>query len=152
MNLNKAFILGNLTRDPEIKTLPSGSSVATFGVATNRFWTDKMGQKQKEAQFHNIVMFGKTAEIAKQYLQKGSLVFIEGRIQTRSWNSQDGTKKYKTEIIAETMQLGPRYAGGNGYSQSNNNSNANETPSQSAKEEIDTIEYPEDIDPEDIPF
>lgn len=148
MNLNKVIIMGNLTRDPEIKALPSGTQVANIGIATNRFWVDRNGQKQKEAEFHNIVAFGKTAEIAKQYLTKGSSVFIEGRLKTRDWQGQDGVKRYKTEVVAERLQLGPRnnFSGQN----SNQNNNINQT---NQTENLDVIEYPEeDINLEDIPF
>src|SRR3989344_5988285 len=98
MNFNKAFLIGNLTRDPELRTLPTGQPVVNFGVATNRMWKGKDGSQQKQAEFHNIVMFGRLAEIAKQYLQKGAMVMIEGRIQTRTWDGLDGKKNYKTEI------------------------------------------------------
>lgn len=148
MNLNKVIIMGNLTRDPEIKALPSGTQVANIGIATNRFWVDRNGQKQKEAEFHNIVAFGKTAEIVKQYLTKGSSVFIEGRLKTRDWQGQDGVKRYKTEVVAERLQLGPRnnFSGQN----SNQNNNINQT---NQTENLDVIEYPEeDINLEDIPF
>lgn len=111
MNLNKVFILGNLTKDPEIRTIPSGQQVATFGVATNRVWYNQAKEKNQEAEFHNIVVWGRLAEVASQYLNKGKLVLIEGRIKTRSWQAQDGTKKYRTEIIAENMQLGPKTQG-----------------------------------------
>ena len=111
MNLNKVFILGNLTRDPELRQTPSGQNVATFSVATNRAWTDKSGVKQTQVEFHNIVLWGRLAEIAHQYLAKGRLVFIEGRMNTRAWQDQTtGQKRNRTEIIAETMQLGPRPA------------------------------------------
>src|SRR3989338_2561757 len=149
MNLNKAFLIGNLTRDPELRTLPSGQPVANFGVATNRMLKNKEGQPQQQVEFHNIVMFGRLAEIAKQYLKKGSLVMVEGRIQTRSWEGQDGQKKYRTEIIAESMQLGPRGVGGV-------NREENAVPQNTQKnvsESLETVEYPEDdIKPEDIPF
>ena len=108
MNLNKAFVLGNLTRDPERRNLPSGQPVASFGVATNRFFTSQDGQKQQDVEFHNIVVFGKLAEIASQYLKKGSLVLIEGRLKTRSWQDNLGSRRSRTEIIAERLQLGPR--------------------------------------------
>ena len=108
MNFNKAIILGNLTRDPEIKTLPSGQSVTSFGIATNRVWNNKDGEKQEAAEFHNIVTYGKLADICSKYLSKGQLVLVEGRIQTRSWQDQSGVKKYWTEIVAENMQMGPR--------------------------------------------
>ena len=146
MNLNKAFIIGNLTNDPELRSLPSGQPVASFGVATNRIW-NKDGQQQQDTQFHNIVLFGRLAEIAKQYLNKGSLVFIEGRIQNRSWTAQDGTKRYRTEIIAERMQLGPRRASASIPTP------ADDQTQPAPEENIDTIEYPEEnIDPKDIPF
>lgn len=149
MNLNKVFLIGNLTRDPEIRSLPSGQPVATFSIATNRIWNDKSGARQTTAEFHNIVAFGRLAEIAKQYLGRGKMVFVEGRIQTRTWE-QNGAKKYRTEIIVEQMQLGPRTGGG--YD------GQNQAPSQeSPKDEVDTIEYPSDIDvgeinPDEIPF
>ena len=105
MNLNKAFVLGNVTKDPEVRALPSGQQVTSFSIATNRFYTDQSGQKKQEAEFHNIVCFGKLADISSRYLTKGSLVLIEGRIKTRSWQNSAGVKQYRTEIIAETMQL-----------------------------------------------
>lgn len=108
MNLNKAFVLGNVTRDPEVRALPSGQQVTSFGLATNRFYTDSTGQKKQETEFHNIVCFGKLADISSRYLTKGSLVLIEGRIKTRNWVNSQGAKQYRTEIIAETMQLGPK--------------------------------------------
>ncbi|MFH1392397.1 MAG: single-stranded DNA-binding protein [bacterium] len=111
MNVNKAIICGNLTRDPEERTLPSGQAVSSFGIATNRAWTNQEGQKQEQVEFHNIVAFGKLAEICNQYLAKGRLVYIDGRLQTRTWEGQDGVKKNRTEIVAETMQMGPRPAG-----------------------------------------
>lgn len=114
MNLNKAFILGNVTRDPETRALPSGQPVASFGLATNRFYTDSSGQKKQDTEFHNVVAFGKLADIVTRYVTKGSLVFIEGRIKTRNWQNQQGVKQYRTEIIAETLQLGPRGMGGTG--------------------------------------
>lgn len=142
MNLNKAIIVGNLARDPEMRSLPSGQPVASFVVATNRFYNDQQGQKQKQAEFHNIIAFGRLAEIAKQYLNKGSLVLIEGRIQTRSWQSQSGEKKYRTEIIAEKMQLGPRRAEAE-----------QEEQAEMPAEEIQTIDYDEeDMNPDKIPF
>jgi single-strand DNA-binding protein len=108
MNLNKVFLIGNLTRDPELRTLPSGMSVTSFGIATNRVWKNQQGERQEDVQFHNIVVFGRQAEIVSQYLTKGSLVLVEGRIQTRSWDGRDGSKQYRTEIIAERIQFGPK--------------------------------------------
>ncbi|MDO8469875.1 MAG: single-stranded DNA-binding protein [bacterium] len=111
MNLNKVFLLGNVTRDPELRQTTGGQSVATFGVATNSFFTDKSGQKQQKAEFHTIVAWGRQAEIASQFLKKGSLVMVEGRIQTRTWQDKQGQNRQTTEIVCERMQLGPRSAG-----------------------------------------
>src|SRR3989344_7490417 len=116
MNLNKAFILGNVTRDPESRALPSGQQVVSFGIATNRFYTDQSGTKKQDVDFHNIVCFGKLADISSRFLIKGSLVLVEGRIKNSSWQGTDGIKKYKSEIIAEALQLGPRGMGGAGGS------------------------------------
>ena len=110
MNLNKVFILGNVTREPEVRFLPSGQQVTSFGVATNRFYTDSSGEKKQTTEFHNVVCFGKLADTSSRYLHKGSLVLIEGRIQTRNWVNSQGQKQYRTEIIAENMQLGPKTA------------------------------------------
>lgn len=149
MNLNKVFIIGNLTRDPELKTLPSGTAVASFGVATNRVWKDQSGQKKEEVQFHNIVVFGRQAETVSQYLTKGSSVLVEGRIQTRNWEAQDGSKRSKTEIVAERIQFGPRKGAG-GPAQAGGAAGKN---SPAKEEELATIEYPEEeINPEEIPF
>lgn len=170
MNLNKAFVLGNVTRDPEVRALPSGQQVVNFGIATNRFYTDQAGQKKQDVEFHNIVAFGKLADIASRYLTKGSLVFIEGRIKTRNWTNSTGAKQYKTEVIAETLQLGPRpggnSAGGQSRGQFSSQENtqksedipvieenyippaANETP----RNAFEGNEQEEQIDIKDIPF
>jgi single-strand DNA-binding protein len=103
MDLNRATLIGNVTRDPELRNIPSGQSVCNFGVATNFQWTDQQGAKQQRAEFHNIVVWGKLAEICKQYLSKGKKVFVEGRLQTREWEAQDGTKKTRTEIVCDNM-------------------------------------------------
>ncbi len=103
MNLNKAMIIGNLTRDPESRTTPSGQTVTNFSVATNLIWTDASGEKQKKAEFHNVVAWRKLGEICAQYLKKGNKVYIEGRLQTRDWEGQDGVKRYRTEIVADNM-------------------------------------------------
>ncbi len=107
MYLNKAMVYGNLTRDPEMKSLPSGQQVTSMSIATNRTWNDKDGKKQEEVEYHNIVVFGKQAENCAKYLTKGSGVYVEGRLQTRSWD-KDGVKMYRTEIIAETVQFGAK--------------------------------------------
>ena len=103
MSLNRAQIIGNLTRDPELKQIPGGQTVASFSVATNYVWTDSAGQKQEKVEFHNIVAWRKLAEIVGQYMKKGSKVFVEGRIQTRDWEGEDGVKRYRTEIVADNV-------------------------------------------------
>jgi single-strand DNA-binding protein len=148
MYLNKVFVIGNLTRDPELKALPSGIKVCSFSVATNRVWKDKEGNKQEAADYHNIVVFGRQAETVAQYMRKGSQVMVEGRMQTRSWDDQaTGTKKYRTEIIADRVQFGSNNSGGS------RNLAQDKTSSKKEEEELDTIEYPEEqINAEDIPF
>lgn len=106
MQLNKVTLIGNITKDIELKSLPSGIKVASFGIATNRKWKDKDGNKQEQAEFHSIIAFGKQAETISQYCGKGDQLFIEGRIQTRSWDKEDGTKAYRTEIVLENFQFG----------------------------------------------
>ncbi len=154
MYLNKAMVIGNLTRDPETKALPSGIKVCNFSVATNRTWKDKNGAKQESADFHNVVVFGRQAEIVQQYMKKGSSIMVEGRMQTRSWDA-DGGKKYRTEIIADRIQFGPRAGGtggGGNFGGGQNQTNPQDSESMKAPE-LETIEYPEDdINPEDIPF
>jgi len=111
MNLNKVFLIGRLTRDPESRALPSGQAISTFGLATNRVWVNaESHEKQEQTEFHNIVAFGKLADICNQYLIKGSLVMVEGRLQTRTWQGQNGETKYRTEIVAERLQMGPKMA------------------------------------------
>src|SRR3989338_913830 len=143
MYLNKAMIIGNLTRDPEVRAIPNGTKVASFSVATNRVWKDKNGVKQENVDYHNIVVFGRQAEIVGQYMKKGSSILVEGRMQTRSWDDASGVKKYRTEIVADRIQFGPRREGASSYT----------PPEEDNKKAIDTIEYPEEeINPEDIPF
>lgn len=145
MYLNKVFLYGNLTRDPEIKALPSGQQMVSFGLATNRSYKDKNGQKQEATEFHNIVAFGRPAEVIAQYMKKGRPLYVEGRIQTRSWESE-GQKKYRTEIIVENFQFGD---GGKGGS----SAGGGHREEQAAPKEADEIKYPdEEINPEDIPF
>jgi single-strand DNA-binding protein len=151
MYLNKALVIGNLTRDPELRSLPSGIQVGSFSLATNRVWKDKNGAKQESVDYHNVVVFGRQAEIVSQFLRKGSSVLVEGRMQTRSWDAADGQKKYRTEIVADRVQFGPRSSG----------APASVTPSSSTKSSedkqevppIESIEYPEEnINLDDIPF
>ncbi len=152
MYLNKAFVIGNLTRDPELKSLPSGVKVTSFSVATNRVWKDQNGAKQESTDYHNVVVFGRQAETCAQYLRKGSSVLVEGRMQTRSWDSPDGGKKYRTEIIADRTQFGNRPAAGGSAPLERSSNGASATAGAPAPE-LDVIEYPEeDINPEDIPF
>jgi single-strand DNA-binding protein len=168
MYLNKVLLYGNLTRDPELKALPSGQQVASFGIATNRTFKNKEGQQQDQTEFHNIVAFGRTAEVMGQYLKKGRPVFVEGRIQTRSWD-KDGVKQYRTEIVVDTFQFGPQAAGAGdgqaagGYTAGARPSAGSSRPSAPAEKSSgpedfgassgDSIQYPDDeINPEDIPF
>ena len=144
MNLNKAFILGNVTREPEVRNLPSGQQVTNFSIATNRFYTSSAGEKKQEAEFHNIVCFGKLADISARYLNKGGLVLIEGRIQTRNWTNTAGVKQYRTEIIAESLQLGPRSNGAGSETPSGSN-NSNYRKSYSPSPEPDQSLHQEEI-------
>jgi single-strand DNA-binding protein len=151
MYLNKAIIVGNLTRDPELKALPSGMSVCSFSVATNRVWKDQAGAKQESTDYHNIVVFGRQAETANQYLKKGQNVMVEGRIQTRSWDNQAGQKQYRTEIVADRVQFGAKTGGPAGYS--GNQASSSPSADSAPADDMGQIDYPEDeINPEDIPF
>ncbi|HEY0964482.1 MAG TPA: single-stranded DNA-binding protein [Candidatus Paceibacterota bacterium] len=147
MYLNKAMIYGNLTRDPEMKALPSGMQVCSLSIATNRVYTDRDGKRQENTDYHNVVVFGKQAETSAKWLTKGSGVYVEGRLQTRSWD-KDGQKQYRTEIVADRVQFGPKSGGGGGGS----------SPSMGTNPQDDTKapalpDYPEEeINPEDIPF
>lgn len=169
MDLNKVILVGRVTADPQVRTTPGGQSVTTIGVATNRTWTDKAGQKQEQTEFHNVVLWGRTAEIAGQYLTKGAMVLIEGRLQTRGWTDKNGQQRKTTEVMAERMQLGPRAANaggggaGGGNWQGGARSSGSGAPASSAPagdtdagpslDEIPVINLEEDeIKPEDIPF
>ena len=156
-SLNRATIIGNLTREPEVRQIPSGQSVCSFAVATNRSWTAADGQKQEASEFHNIVAWGKLAEICAQYLNKGRKVYIEGRLQTRDWEGQDGVRRYRTEIVAENLIILDRGTGsvspaassiGNSFGTS---AKAFTPPSPPMKD--DPAPNPDDeIKIEDIPF
>jgi len=155
MYLNKAFLYGNLTRDPEIKALPSGTKVASFGLATARNWKDKNGVKQESTVFHNVVMFGVQADLAAQYLKKGKPIFVEGRIENRSWDAQDGTKKYRSEVVVENFQFGPSPMPSGMPQQQGGSAQKPQAPAAGAKksEPMETIQYPEEeVNLEDIPF
>ena len=149
MYLNKIFLYGNLTRDPESRALPSGGQVVTFGLATNRTYKDKSGQKQEAVEFHNIVAFGKPGELIAQYMKKGRPLFVEGRLQTRSWDDKEtGKKNYRTEIVVENFQFGD---GGRGGSSQGAGPSAQAEPA--GEKGSGEIQYPdEEINPEDIPF
>lgn len=153
MFINKVFLFGNLTRDPELKALPSGLNVASFSIATNRVFKDRDGKKQEQSEFHNISVFGRSADLVAQYLKKGSSAFIEGRLQTRSWE-KDGQKHYRTEIVADNVQFGPRASGGSSGGSGGRAPAMDEGDSFSAPSSGGSgIEYPkDDINPDDIPF
>lgn len=167
MNLNKVTLIGRLTRDPELRTTNSGSTVASISIATNSYWTDKSGQKQENTEFHNIVLFGKVAEVAGQYLIKGQEAFFEGRLQTRTYTGKDNVERRVTEIVADTMQFGAKPQGA-GSSQPNNQAaaapvaaaadqgaSANDGNQADAEEDIPTInldEEKDDVKIEDVPF
>src|SRR3989337_4495390 len=136
MYLNKAIVIGNLTRDPELRSLPSGIKVCSFAVATNRVWKDKNGARQEAADYHNVVVFGRQAENVAQYMKKGNSILVEGRMQTRSWDDKtSGEKKYRTEIDADRTQFGPKGGGGG-------SAGAPKAQAPSNPEEVDTIEDP----------
>lgn len=167
MNLNKVFILGNITRDPEVRQTAGGQAVCSFSVATNRRYTDKSGQKQEQVEFHNLVAWGRTAEVIGQYLRKGSMILVEGRLQTRSWQDQQGVKHWKTEVIVDEMQMGPRGStggqstGGSGGNWGNRNDQGTQpsppmqeqkSPAEEQTPIIDIADDSEEIDVKDIPF
>lgn len=155
MYLNKVMLYGNLTSDPDLKSLPNGNKVVSFGLATNRSYKDATGAKKEVAEFHNIVAFSKLAEVFAQWLKKGRPVYIEGRIQTRSWDDANGGgKKYRTEIVADNFQFGATTnRDGNNSQDFSEKSNNDTGSSKNEIEELDTIDYGDsDINPDDIPF
>ncbi len=151
MFINKVMLYGNLTRDPELRALPSGMNVANLGIATNRVYKDKDGKKVEQAEFHTVVVFGKQADLVVQYLKKGSSAYIEGRLQTSSWDDKKtGEKKYRTEVVADTVQFGPRGSATGGTAPEGPSSSDDMAPVSPSSTGID---YPkEDINPDDIPF
>ncbi len=153
MYLNKVFLFGNLTRDPEQKSLPNGTAVTNFSLATNRIYKDAAGAKQEQVEYHNIVVFGRQAETSGQYLKKGQGVMIEGRISTRSWDDKTtGEKKYRTEIIADAVQFGPKSAGAPTSEGFVGNPNP-VTPKTASTPDLDTIDYGDtNVNLDDIPF
>lgn len=158
MNVNKVILVGRLTRDPEVRATPSGQTVATIGLATNNFWTDKGGQRQERTEFHTIIVWGRLAEISKQYLTKGQEAYFEGRIQSRTYTGKDGIERRVTEIVAENMQLGSRPQGqGGGSRQDFSSTPARDTQSspRAMEEDIPTInldDEKEEIKIEEVPF
>lgn len=146
MNLNKVFIAGRLTADPELRTTPGGAHVLSFSVATNRVWTDRNNQRKEETEFHNVVAWGRQAEVVSQFLRKGGLILVEGRLQTRSWEGKDGQTRRTTEIVAERVQLGPKTGGAVSISRT-------EGVDEAKKEDMPVIDLDsENIKPEDLPF
>jgi single-strand DNA-binding protein len=158
MNLNKVLLIGRLTADPQLRSTPGGQAVASFSIATNRTWLDKSGAKQEQAEFHNIVVWGRQAETSSQFLKKGATALIEGRLQTRSWQNKEGQNMKTTEIVAERVQFGPRAMndGGAGSSFSRGGGTNMDKPfddAQGKPEELPTIDMDEgDMKPEDLPF
>jgi len=145
MYLNKIILVGNLTRDPALQALPTGTKVASFGLATNRVWKDANGVKKEDVEFHNIIVFGKQAENVAQYMKKGNSLLVEGRIRTTNWEDKtSGEKKYRTEIVADSIQFGSK-------SETTNTKTVEQ--GQYIPAPITGIDYPkEDSYPEDIPF
>ncbi|RME61358.1 single-stranded DNA-binding protein [Candidatus Parcubacteria bacterium] len=153
MNLNKVFLVGRVTADPELRTTPGGQSVTGFGVATNRVWTDKTGKRQEEAEFHNVVAWGRQAEIASQFLKKGSMVLVEGRLRTRTWQDKEGRNRRTTEVICERLQLGPRPSEGSTFPQSappGDSESAHPAPAEEIP--IVDLDAEENVSNEDLPF
>ncbi len=156
MNLNKVFIIGRLTADPQLRSTAGGQSVVSMGIATNRVWTDKTGNKREETEFHTVIAWGRQAEIANQFLAKGSLMFVEGRLQTRAWQDKQGQQRKTTEIVCERLQLGPRPQGGGEArttrapeASSSGSGKSEEVPRE---EEIPVVDLDEQSKPEDLPF
>jgi single-strand DNA-binding protein len=159
MYVNKVLLVGNLTRDPELKSLPNGNKVCSISLATNRTYKDANGQKQESVEFHNVVAFGRTAENVAQYMKKGNSLYVEGRLATRNWEDKETKKKmYRTEIIAETIQFGSKGSGAS--TSSGNSSSTNSSAGQSDTQKFDdetgapgaSIDYGDTVNPEDIPF
>lgn len=152
-SLNKVHLIGNVTRDPEVRQVSSGQMVCTIGVATNRSWKDQSGSKQEAVEFHNVVCWGRLAEIVGQYLRKGHKVYFEGRLQTRSWENDQGVKQYRTEIVAENMIiLTPKSGSASGSPAYSGGLKAQESSAPAAS--TDDVQFPgeEKIAVEDLPF
>lgn len=153
MNLNRATLIGNLTRDPEGRTTPDGTQVCSFGLATNMIWKDKDGNRQERAEYHNIVAWRRLAEICTQYLKKGSKIYVEGRLQTKSWEDQSGVKRYRTEIVAENMIMLDRPGvPNNSVNETNPPYKTEEVPPHANTPEAASGQQSEEINVEEIPF
>lgn len=162
MNVNKVFLLGNVVADPEARMTASGIPVVNLRLATNRVFKDKSGQRQEQTEFHRVVVWGRQAEIAREYLRRGRLVFIEGRLQTRSWEDKSGQKRWQTEVVAERIQLGPRPSGAAPSSESGPAQEASAGKRKDADDTIPVIDEdapislhddePKEVNPEEIPF
>lgn len=153
MNLNKVLLIGRLTADPQLRNTPTGQAVSTFSLATNREWKDTKGEKKKEVQFHNIVVWGRSAEVAHQFLRKGALILVEGRLQTRSWQDKQGQARSTTEIVCERFQFGPKTAGGSGQAAPIDRDLPSGAFTDEIKEELPEINIEEsELKAEDIPF
>lgn len=154
MDFNKVIVVGRLTKDPEVRTTTSGQSVTSISVATGRVWNNNAGERQEKTEFHNIVAWGKLAEICGQYLVKGQEVLFEGRLETRNWEGQDGQKRSRTEIIAENMQMGAKSKGTGGSGSYEKSASAG-APHESHSAPVPTKKsenFEEEIRIEDIPF
>ncbi len=151
-SVNKAIIIGNLGKDPEMRYMPSGDAICNFSIATTDSWKDKSGEKQEKTEWHRISMFGKLAEIAGEYLKKGSQVYVEGRLQTRKWQDKDGHERYTTEIVADRMQmLGSKSGGGSNFEVVDNSAASVPASAPAAKKPAPAKGGFDDLD-DDIPF
>tara|TARA_B100000378_G_C18021118_1_gene404200 strand:+ start:55 stop:522 length:468 start_codon:yes stop_codon:yes gene_type:complete len=155
MNVNKAILVGRITNDLELKSTPTGREVLSFGLATNRTWKDQSGAKQEKTDFHNVVVWGKQAATVAQYCMKGQELYVEGRLETRSWDDQEtGKKNYRTEVVMERFEFGQRPNGASAPQSNNNyNQSQNNNSESSNNDDSGDFQYPdEEINPEDIPF
>lgn len=151
-SLNRATLIGNLTREPEMRQTPGGQSVCSFSIATNRAWTGNDGVKQDATEFHNIVAWGKLADICGQYLNKGKKIYVEGRLQTRDWEGQDGVKRYRTEIVAENMIMLDNKGGAGGSALGAPSGTGTFTPPQPKIQDDPSVHADQEIRMEEIPF
>ncbi len=155
-SLNRSQLIGNVTRDPEVRQTSTGQVVASFSIATNRVWTDKMGQRQEKADFHNVVVWGRLAEICQQYVKKGRKIYVEGRMQTRDWEGEDGVRRYRTEVVVENMILLDRSGMPTGENRNFQTSSAAPSAEQVSSPQPKTPSVPSDKEEEmsldDLPF